>query len=192
MGPLGTLPTTAVELYFDIEAEPERNLVYLHGVLVVDRQAQTERFYPFLAEEPASEGTVWRQFLELVWDYPEAPIFHFCPYEVQTVKRLGQLYETSWRRIQQLLPRFVDLHAWVTQTVTLPVESYALKPIARWLGFNWSDPKSSGAQSIYWYSQWLATGDRTFLDQILRYNEDDCRATFHVKNWLTNFLQTQD
>jgi uncharacterized protein len=49
---LAELPTAPVELYFDIEAEPALNLVYLHGVLVVDRSSQTERFYPLLAERP--------------------------------------------------------------------------------------------------------------------------------------------
>ncbi|MFM7712864.1 MAG: ribonuclease H-like domain-containing protein, partial [Microcystis sp.] len=36
--------------------------------------------------------------------------------------------------------------------------------------------------------QWLKTGDRTLLAAILRYNEDDCRATFILKDWLVNFL----
>jgi uncharacterized protein len=63
-----------------------------------------------------------------------------------------------------------------------------LKAIARWIGFEWRDPQASGSQCIYWYDQWLATGDRTFLETIQRYNEDDCRATRHVKDWLENFV----
>jgi uncharacterized protein len=184
------LPTAPVELYFDIEAEPVLNLVYLHGVLLVDRHAKTDRFYPFVAERPDDERTVWQQFLDLVWSYPTAPIYHFCPFEVQTVERLATLYNTPYSKIQPLLTRFVDLHERVTRLVTLPVESYALKPIARWLGFDWRDPTANGAQSIYWYSQWQATGDRAYLDAILTYNEDDCRATYHIKDWLVNFLQT--
>ncbi len=184
------LPTAPVELYFDIEAEPALNLVYLHGVLLVDRQTQAATFHSFLADSPDHEARVWEQFLELVWTYPTAPIFHFCPFEVQTVERLAKLYGTPSQRIQPLLTRFVDLHERVTRLVTLPVESYALKPIARWLGFNWRDPQANGAQSIYWYAQWQATGDRTYLDSILTYNEDDCRATYHVKDWLVEFLQT--
>ncbi len=184
------LPIAPVELYFDIEAEPALNLVYLHGVLVVDRQANTEVFYPFMAESPEEEQRVWQQFLDLVWSYPHAPIFHFCPFEVQTVERLAKLYSTPSHRIQPLLTRFVDLHERVTRLVTLPVESYALKPIARWLGFDWRDPTANGAQSIFWYAQWQATGDRTYLDAILTYNEDDCRATYHAKDWLVNFLQS--
>jgi uncharacterized protein len=184
------LPTAPVELYFDIEAEPMVNLVYLHGVLVVDRHAKTEVFHSFVAERPEDEPIVWQQFLDLVWAYPAAPIFHFCPFEVQTVERLAKLYNTPPNRIRPLLTRFVDLHERVTRLVTLPVESYALKPIARWLGFDWRDPTANGAQSIYWYSQWQTTGDRTYLNAILNYNEDDCRATYQVKDWLVNFLQT--
>lgn len=183
------LPTAPVELYFDIEAEPTMNLVYLHGVLVVDRLSKTQVFHPLLAESSEDEALIWQQFLDLVWTYPTAPIFHFCPFEVQTVERLAKHYETPPHRVQPLLTRFVDLHDLVTRTVTLPVESYALKPIARWLGFEWRDPSANGAQAIYWYAQWLATRDRTYLETIVTYNEDDCRATHHVKDWLVNFLQ---
>jgi predicted RecB family nuclease len=183
------LPTEPVELYFDIEAAPDRNLVYLHGVLVVDRQQQTETFHALLADRPEDEGAIWEQFWELVWQYPTAPIFHFCPYEVQTVKRLAEYYGAPSGMIEPLLDRFVDLHERVTRSVTLPVESYALKHIARWIGFHWRDQGANGAQSIFWYAQWLETGDRAFLDSILRYNEDDCRATYSVKNWLADFVQ---
>ncbi|PSB18920.1 recombinase B [filamentous cyanobacterium CCP2] len=183
------LPTAPVELYFDIEAAPEQNLVYLHGVLVVDRQANTETFHPLLAETQAEEQMIWEQLLELLWQYPTAPIFHFCPYEVQTVKRLAEQYNTSLHLVEPLLDRFVDVHERVTRVAILPVESYALKPIARWVGFDWRNPEANGAQSICWYAQWVGTGDRSHLEAILHYNEDDCRATYWVKNWLTKFCQ---
>jgi predicted RecB family nuclease len=183
--------TFPIELYFDIEAEPALNLIYLHGVLVVDHLTRTQTFYPLLAERPEDESLVWQQFLDLVWGYPDAPIFHFCPFEVQTVQRLAQLYKTPYERVQPLLTRFVDLHDILTRTVTLPVESYALKQIARWMGFDWRDSTANGAQSIYWYAQWLQTGDRAHLNSILIYNEDDCRATHHIKEWLVAFLQAE-
>jgi predicted RecB family nuclease len=185
------LPTAPIELYFDIEAAPEHNLIYLHGVLVVDRQSQTEVFHPLLAETMAEEEAIWQQLLELFWRYPHAPIFHFCPYEVQTVKRMAERYGTPEEWITPLIPRFVDLHERVTRVAILPVESYALKQIARWVGFNWRDGDANGAQAICWYEQWLLTGDRSQLDAIVRYNEDDCRATYAVKDWLTEFSQVK-
>ncbi|MFM7425225.1 MAG: TM0106 family RecB-like putative nuclease [Elainella sp.] len=183
------LPTAPVELYFDIEAAPEQNLIYLHGVLVVDRQRQTETFHALIADSQAEEAQIWQQFLDLVWRYPDAPIFHFCPYELQTVRRLADLYGTPIELIEPLAERFVDLHERITRVAILPVESYALKPIARWLGFDWRDPEASGAQSICWYDQWMTTGDSRYREAILRYNEDDCYATYRIKDWLVEFCQ---
>ncbi len=183
------LPTASVELYFDIEAEPELELDYLLGVLVIDKRSQTETFYPFLAEHPSDEASIWQQFLDLVALYPDAPIFHFADYEVETIKRLARLYNAPPRLVKPLLSRFVDVHQRVTQMVTLPVQSYSLKHLARWLGFEWRDPGITGSQCVCLYDQWLKTGDRSLLDIILRYNEDDCHATYRLKNWLVDFLQ---
>jgi predicted RecB family nuclease len=183
------VPTAPIELYFDIEAQPDINLDYLLGVLVVDKPAKIEKFYPFLAEQPEAEELIWQQFLDLVLAYPNAPIFHFCEYEVDTVKRLAKCYKTPLAMVEPILDRFVDIHERVKQAATLPIQSYALKHIARWLGFEWQNPKANGQICIYWYDQWLKESDRAFLDEILRYNEDDCRATYFVKDWLVNLLQ---
>jgi predicted RecB family nuclease len=178
-----------VELYFDIEAQPDLNLNYLLGVLVVDKQAKTEEFYSLLAENVEEEEIVWQQFLNLVNRYPDAPIYHFCVYEFDTVKRLAKLYRTPYSSVLPVLSRFVDVYEELIRSVTLPIESYALKAIAKWLGFEWRDNEASGAKCIYWYDQWLQTGDRALLEIIQRYNEDDCRATRSVKNWLVDFIR---
>ncbi|MDF5706865.1 MAG: TM0106 family RecB-like putative nuclease [Nostoc sp. S4] len=183
--------TAPIELYFDIEAQPDLDLNYLLGVLVVDRLANTEQFYSFLAEKPEDEELVWQQFLNLVWQYPQAPIYHFCVYEFDTVKRLAKLYNTPYSSVRPVLNRFVDIYEQLTQSVALPVESYALKAIARWLGFEWRNKEASGAKCIYWYEQWLKTGDRTLLESIQSYNEDDCCATRVVKDWLVQFFHDE-
>jgi predicted RecB family nuclease len=190
--PPETLTFTApVEIYFDIEAQPDLNLNYLLGVLVVNRQTNTEQFYSLLAEKPEDEELVWQQFLDLVWQYPEAPIYHFCAYEFDTIKRLAKLYQTPYSSVRPILNRLVDVYEQLTQSVALPIESYALKAIARWLGFEWRDKEATGAKCIYWYDLWLETGDRTLLEIIQRYNEDDCRATRNVKDWLVKFFQEE-
>ncbi|WP_445634644.1 Recombinase B [Nostoc sp. DSM 114161] len=183
--------TAPIELYFDIEAQPDLDLNYLLGVLVVDRVANTEQFYSFLADKPEDEELVWQQFLNLVWQYPQAPIYHFCVYEFDTVQRLAKLYNTPYSSVRPVLNRFVDIYEQLTQSVALPVESYALKAIARWLGFEWRNKEASGAKCIHWYEQWLKTGDRTLLESIQSYNEDDCRATRLVKDWLVQFFEDE-
>lgn len=185
---LQTIPSHPREIYFDIEAEPERNLDYLLGVLIVDYQQKTETFYPLIAENPEEEAVVWEQFLALVSLDPYAPIFHYSKYEAETIKRLARLYQTSRTQEQQILKRLVDLHDRVTRFLILPTENYSLKSIGQWLGFQWRETGVSGEQCVCWYDQWLKTRDRALLDTIIRYNEDDCRATYHLKKWLVQFL----
>ena len=180
------LPTAAIELYFDIEAAPDKDLVYLHGILAVDTRTSQETFIPLVAREPHEEANAWHQFQHVMAHYPDSPIYHFCPYETQTVRRLAERYG-SIIDIDELLGRFVDIHKCVVNSVTLPIESYALKHIARWIGFEWRDSNANGAQSICWYDSWLTSQDEQYLNDILTYNEDDCRATFWVKRWLADF-----
>lgn len=185
------IPSGAIELYFDIEAEPERQIDYLLGVLLVDRTTNTEKFYAFVAEDPADEEKIWQQFLNFISLYPDAPIFHYSEYEADTINRLARLYDTPKAKTKELLSRLVDLHFWVTKTVILPVESYSLKALANWIGFYWRETQGSGDQSVCWYDRWLSTQDRAWLELILSYNEDDCRATRHLKDWLLDFLEYQ-
>ena len=185
------IPSGAFELYFDIEAEPERQIDYLLGVLLVDRYNNTEKFYAFVAEDPQDEGKIWQEFLDFLDLYPDAPIFHYSEYEADTIKRLARLYDTPREQKKEVLSRLVDLHFWVTEAVIFPVESYSLKAIANWIGFYWRETTGSGDQSVCWYDQWLKTQDRTLLNLILSYNEDDCRATRHLKDWLLDFMEQQ-
>ena len=182
------LPSSAIELYFDIEAEPDRNLDYLLGILLVDRVNKHKQFYPFLAENAAEEEAIWHEFFDFTAQYPDAPVFHFSGYEVDTIKRLARLYGTSRVPTKALLSRCVDIHKWVTRSVVLPVESYSLKSLANWLGFQWREETASGDQSVCWYDRWLETKERSLLDAIVSYNEDDCYATYYLKDWLEKFF----
>ena len=185
---LKILPTASREIYFDIEAEPERNLDYLLGALIIDYEQGTETFYPLVAESPEEEKEIWQHFLDLVKRDPDAPIFHYSKYEAETIRRLSALYQTSKQEEQLLIKRLVDLHDIVTKFFILPTENYSLKKIAQWLGFQWREEGVSGEECVCWYDQWLKTRDRAFLDPIIRYNEDDCRATYRLKTWLVQFL----
>ena len=185
------IPTGVFEIYFDIEAEPERQIDYLLGVLLLDRSTGTEKFYAFVAEKPEDEGKIWQEFLDFIALYPDAPIFHYSEYEIDTIKRLGKLYNTPKAITKELVSRLVDLHEWVMESTILPVESYSLKALANWLGFYWRETSGSGDQSVCWYDRWLNTQDRALLNLILSYNEDDCRATRCLKDWLLDFLENQ-
>jgi predicted RecB family nuclease len=178
------LPTAPVELFFDIEADPMRDICYLHGF--VERRQRvndSERYVCFVAEEPTAEEEM-RAFAE-AWAYVRssqpATIFYFSKYE-----------RTWWRRLQARFPDVatpaeietmfdpgtaVDLYCDVVRRHTeWPTTDYSIKTLATFLGFEWRDESPSGAESIEWYHRWVETGDASIRSRILDYNEDDCRA----------------
>ncbi len=81
---------------------------------------------------------------------------------------------------------FIDLHRVLKDAFVLPVQGYGLKPVSKWLGFKYRNPKSSATQSMLWYRLWLDTGNRQYLDDSVLYNEDDCRATKLIKDWMAS------
>lgn len=89
----------------------------------------------------------------------------------------------------KLFGNLIDLHRILKQSVVLPVHSYGLKTIAKWMGFGWRETSSDAAMSMLWFDLWLGAGDRDYLDLAVDYNEDDCRATKVIKEWLGEGLR---
>jgi len=87
-----------------------------------------------------------------------------------------------------------DLLKVIKKSITLPLLKYSLKYVARYLNFEWSaGDEASGVNSILWYQQYLEDPEKNkdILEKIIKYNEDDCRATRVVKDWLMT-LQSKD
>ena len=181
LGPV-TFPKAPVELFFDVEADPLRDLEYLFGVLAVrDRE---ETFHPFLAKTPREQKDAWEQFVNFVASERGMPIYHWGWYEVDVVRRLGAKYDTAPDVIEEIIERMIDLLALLRPNVLFPLSFYSLKDVAGYTGFSWRAPDASGANSVLWYEDWLAFEDEAKLRKILEYNEDDVRATAHVKAWV--------
>ena len=58
--------------------------------------------------------------------------------------------------------------------------------IAKFLKFDWRDKTPSGALSIQWFNEYLEDKDPKKLQRIIEYNEDDCKATMVIKDYLNN------
>ena len=179
------LPTTPVELFFDIEVDPMRDHCYLHGF--VERRngdSSNERFVYFFAEAATEEAE--KQAFDQAWDFMRASrpraIYYYAPYEKTIYRKLREKYPDVCSR-QDLEALFdaadtVDLYTDVVRKSTeWPTHDYSLKTLARYLGFDWQDTDPSGASSIEWFHKWTDTGNESIRQRILTYNEDDCRAT---------------
>lgn len=179
------LPAADLELFFDIETDPMRDVCYLHGFLERRHQDKsTEKYVAFLAEKPTEdeERRAFAEAWEYVKDCASAVIYYYSPYERTWWRKLRARYPrvAAEDEIEAMFskPRAVDLYMDVVQPKTVwPTRDYSIKTLATFLGFRWRDPHPSGAASIEWYHQWVESDDAGFRQRILDYNEDDCAAT---------------
>ncbi len=179
------LPSADLELFFDIEVDPMRDICYLHGFVERRRRNNdTERFVAFFAKEPKAEAE--RQAFEESWRYlresQPCVVYYYSKYERTIYRKLREKYPDvcTEDELEALFDpaRVVDLYYDVVLKATeWPTRDFSIKTLAGYLGFAWRDPHPSGAASIEWFHRWVETGDETIRQRILAYNEDDCRAT---------------
>lgn len=95
---------------------------------------------------------------------------------------------------------FVDSDEWVDlfRSVSdqfLCSHGKGLKVVAPVAGFRWRDPEAGGEASMRWYRDAVgmdgAAPDPAQRGRLLRYNEDDVRATYVLREWMTSPAITQ-
>ena len=70
----------------------------------------------------------------------------------------------------------VNLLSVIFAQIYFPSYSNGLKEIAKFIGFEWTEPSSSGLQSIVWRHRWEESSDPTIREKLIAYNADDCEA----------------
>ena len=195
-------PAVDFEVSYDIEDFTFDPFVYLHGFLVRDAAARkfgdagfTDHdfgtFEPVCASAGESEEAVWRRFLGKITEFERRGnyvVYVFSHHERTTLRRLAARYGGA-PELDAFLRRFVDLERVVKRSVVFPTDSSTLKSLARFGGFEWRDEDPGGAQSIAWWSDYLAdpVANAQLRDRVLAYNEDDVRASFVLRDWLHRF-----
>lgn len=179
------LPETAVEIFFDMEEDADSHINYLFGLLI--RQSEQEEYKALLATEPKEESVsaLWKDFITLMECFDDFTIYHFHRHERVQLERFASRYGINATLYRKIMRNMIDLYPVITSSVVLPLHSYSIKTIAKYLGFQWSNALANASQSMYWYSQWLERREDSLLDAIIQYNRDDCIATRVVKDWLT-------
>jgi predicted RecB family nuclease len=180
-----SLKIVPVELFFDIEVDPLRDICYLHGI--IERQGGdngSERFVSFFAEtvSPDAEHDAFADAIGYFSNHPNSVIYYYSKYERTIYRKLQAKFPDvcSADDIEQLFDpaRAIDLYGDIVLKATeWPTRDYSIKTLARYLGFVWRDTHPSGAASIEWFDRWCREQDPQIRQQILDYNEDDCRAT---------------
>jgi uncharacterized protein len=178
------IPSDVLELFFDVETDPMRDVCYLHGF--VEREggvSDTEKYVYFLADQPTPEAE--KEAFRTAWDYLSktefTALYFYSPYERTTLKNLAIRFPdiATEGDVEELFQRneSLDLYHGLTRSkMEWPTNDLSIKTLASFLGFNWRDPDPSGTSSIQWYHEWTESGDKALRTRILEYNEDDCRA----------------
>ncbi|HEV7178656.1 MAG TPA: TM0106 family RecB-like putative nuclease, partial [Candidatus Baltobacteraceae bacterium] len=180
------------DIFFDMEGDPlfipGRGLEYLFGVYAPE---DAQPFRSFWAHSPVQEKHAFEAFIDYVVErrkqYPQMRIYHYAPYEKVALRRLMGLHSTREQEVNDLLRAevFVDLYAVVRQALCISQPSYSIKKLEAFYGMERATETKLGGDSIVMYETWLQ--DRTrqdILDDIELYNQDDCRSTWLLREWL--------
>ena len=197
---LATLPEPSPgDLFFDIEGDPyafEDGLDYLFGVLETDGT-----FHAFWSRGEdgtfslAAERRAFERFIDFVVERlerdPNLHVYHYAPYEPTALKRLMGRYGTREAEVDQLLRGgiLVDLLRAVRQGLRASVESYSIKRMEGFYGFEREVDLRDAGSSIVAFEQWLELGEgerpaAEHLDRIERYNLDDVVSNARLRDWL--------
>lgn len=178
-------PDSDLEIFFDIETDPMRDICYLHGFLERKNQKQnTEKYVYFFANEPTNQEE--EKAFSDAWQYIQSSIpciiYYYSKYERTIWRKLQKRYPNvaSEQEIEELFSpsNSIDLFYDVVKPKTeWPTRNYSIKTLASYLGFSWQDTDPSGASSIEWYHRWVESKDDSIRRRILNYNKDDCIAT---------------
>lgn len=195
---LSRLPEpTPGDIFFDIESDAfvdDGGLEYLFGWSFINDAGDLE-YRSEWATSRAGERVAFEAFMDFVMDrwhrVPGMHVYHYSPYEPSAVKRLMGRHATREQEVDQLLrgERFIDLLAVVRQGLQASVESYSLKELERFCGYERAADlrEASAARRRLGYALEIKAPEEITADDhriVEDYNREDCEATLSLRNWL--------
>jgi predicted RecB family nuclease len=177
-------------LYFDFEtsdavhpSEPP------HSYLIGCYDGTRDQFVKFLARGAEDECRIFSEFLDYIGDPRDVCLYHWTDFEIHQLRRVARRSPTLAGTIEQVIEKCVDLKEAIQSAVYLPVPSFSIKCVAPALGFHWRQKDIGAYQSMVCYWDYLENKDLFAIDRALIYNEDDCRAMWHVDQELARRLK---
>jgi predicted RecB family nuclease len=142
-------------------------------------------------EEQAAFEDVMELLCRIANSDPAAHIYHFNHYEATAFKKLASRYVTRVDELDALLSgeRFVDLYPIVRQAARCGVESYSIKKLEQYYAFTRAVELSNVREPLMAVELALESNapgaiEPAIRDAVQGYNEDDCRSTQALRDWL--------
>jgi uncharacterized protein len=185
-------PPSPGDVWLDLEGhpfyEPARGLEYLFGWCC--RDGGEPRYQVFWGLDRAGEKVAFERFVDWVEArrrvYPDLHIYHYAGYERTALRRLMGEHSTRESEIDDWLRQevLVDLYRVVKQALRAGVTSYSIKEIEKLYGFERTAEVAGGAESVVLFEEWIEVQEQALLEEIRAYNEEDCRSTVGLHEWL--------
>jgi predicted RecB family nuclease len=195
--------------YYSEDAR-EFGLQYLFGVVdTADTdEAGRPRYTAFWAFGRPGEKRAFEQLIDFITErrerHPGLHVYHYNHYEPTSVDHLTELHGTRQEAVGALMGRFatredevdnlfrlgvfVDLYRVVRQGVRAGVESYSIKRLEPLCGYLRQVDLGEATANLIAFEAALeegtAGGDAGRRRVVAGYNEDDCRATLALRDWL--------
>ncbi len=176
-----------VQIYFDVEGIPDRNCYYLIGIVVVSEHAVDE--FSLWANNEHEEMEILRHFLDIISRYKNYTLYHYGTYEITYLQRMRKKVSPyTLTIIDAVLKHCCNLLSYFHSHIYLPTYTNELKEIGKYLGFNWTQVKASGIQSIVWRRKWELTKVNAQKLTLQQYNKEDCYALITIKKLIDSII----
>ena len=188
----------------------EFGLQYLFGVVdtaEVD-EAGLPRYTQIWAFDRPGEKRAFEELIDFITErrarHPGLHVYHYNHYEPTSVDHLTELHGTRQEAVGALMGRFAtredevddlfrlgvftDLYRVVRQGARAGVENYSIKRLEPLCGYDRRVDLAEATRGLIALEAALedgtAAGDGERQRVVAGYNEDDCRATLALRNWL--------
>ncbi|MFZ0180287.1 MAG: TM0106 family RecB-like putative nuclease [Candidatus Dormiibacterota bacterium] len=192
------------------EDDREFGLQYLFGIVdTADMDASgTPRYTEIWAYDRSDEKLAFEELIDFITDRrkvnPGLHVYHYNHYEPTSIEQLTSLHETRQEAVGRLMGRFathedavddlfrrgvfVDLYRVVRQGLRAGVESYSIKRLEPLVGYGRVVDLRDATTHLIAFEQALDEGTAkdaaTDSRVVAGYNEDDCRSTLALRDWL--------
>lgn len=187
-------PANPADVFFDMEGYPLAlgGLEYLFGAVTYEQE-----FFDWWAHDRGSEKIAFEGFIDWVHEWwsknPGMHIYHYAAYEESALRRLSIGHDTRQEQVDEFLRNdlLVDLYKVVRQGIRIGEHSYSIKSVELLYRAKRTTEVATAAGSIVQYARWIESGqpgnwqESDILKAIRDYNEDDCRSTVELYQWLT-------
>lgn len=196
------IPTSDNYVMFDLEGLPpqldELDKIYLWGLQVFGKKPSA---YMGIISEVGEKGDLsgWEGFLEtakgIFDEYGDIPFVHWHHYERTKISGYIERYGDRNAVAQRVKQNLLDLLPITQAAVALPIPSYSLKVVEKYVGFKRTQDEYGGDWSMATFIKATETSDEAtrkgLLDAILLYNREDLEATWAVFEWLRGKMVSQ-